>query len=78
MKVTYENDFIVFDINQGPKAIIESLNAKGDEGWFPTTSVNVAGTNIVFFMVKPTYEMPKIESDESKHLNKLWGNKGGN
>tara|TARA_R100001244_G_scaffold31838_1_gene30397 strand:- start:239 stop:475 length:237 start_codon:yes stop_codon:yes gene_type:complete len=78
MKVTYENDFIVFDINQGPKAIIEALNTKGNEGWFPTTSVNVAGTNIVFFLVKPTYEMPETTSDESKQLHKLWGTKNGN
>ena len=28
MKVTYENDYIVFDINKGPKQITEVLNAK--------------------------------------------------
>ena len=27
MKATYENDMIVFDISQGPAAIIEALNA---------------------------------------------------
>ena len=45
MKMTLQ----FFDINQGPKAIIEALNAKGEQGWFPTTSVNVAGTNLVSF-----------------------------
>ena len=75
MKVTYVNDFIIFDINEGPSKIIEALNTKGEKGWFPVSSINVAGTNIVFFLVKPTYELPDIRSDESKHLNKLWGTK---
>jgi hypothetical protein len=74
MKVTYENDFIVFDITKGPKQIVEVLDAKGKEGWYPATSVNVAATNLVFFMVRPTFELPKNpQSDETKQLNKLWG-----
>lgn len=75
MKVTYENDFIVFDINEGPQKIIEALDTKGEKGWFPISSINVGGTNLVFFLVKPKYELPDIRSDESKHLNKLWGTK---
>ena len=38
--------------------------------------VNVAGTNLVFFLVRPTYELPDTRSDEAKELNKLWGTKG--
>ena len=41
MKVTYENDYIVFDINKGPKAITEVLNAKGQEGWMASSVVNL-------------------------------------
>ena len=77
MKVTYENDFIVFDITKGPKSIVEVLDAKGQEGWYPATSVNVAGTNLVFFMVRATYVMPDTKTDEAKQLNKLWGTKSG-
>ena len=76
MKVTYENDYIVFDINKGPKAITEVLNAKGQEGWMASSVVNVAGTNLVFFLVRPTYELPDTRSGEAKELNKLWGTKG--
>ena len=76
MKVTYENDYIVFDINKGPKAITEVLNAKGQGGWMASSVVNVAGTNLVFFLVRPTYELPDTRSDEAKELNKLWGTKG--
>ena len=76
MKVTYENDYIVFDINKGPKSITEVLNAKGQEGWMASSVVNVAGTNLVFFLVRPTYELPDTRSDEAKELNKLWGTKG--
>ena len=77
MKVTYEKDYIVFDINKGPKAITEVLNAKGQEGWMASSVVNVAGTNLVFFLVRPTYELPDTKSDEAKQLNKLWGTKAG-
>ena len=77
MKVTYENDYMVFDINKGPKAIVEVLNAKGQEGWMVTSVVNVAGSNLVFFLVRPTYEMPNIKSDEAKQLNKIWGTDTG-
>ena len=77
MKVTYENDYIVFDINKGPKQITEVLNAKGQEGWMASSVVNVAGTNLVFFLVRPTYELPDTKSDEAKELNKLWGTKKG-
>ena len=77
MKVTYENDYIVFDINKGPKSITEILNAKGQEGWMASSVVNVAGTNLVFFLVRPTYELPDTKSDEAKQLNKLWGTKSG-
>ena len=77
MKVTYENDYLVFDINKGPKSITEVLNAKGQEGWMASSVVNVAGTNLVFFLVRPTYELPDTKSDEAKQLNKLWGTDTG-
>ena len=75
MKVTYETDYIVFDVTKGPKSIVEELNARGEQGWYPASTVNVAGTNLVFFLVKPTFIMPENASADEKHLNKLWGNK---
>jgi len=72
MKVTYENDIMVFDISQGPSVIIEALNARGKDGWITTTSVNVSGEKIVFFLARPTYVLPDRKSDKEKELNKLW------
>jgi len=73
MKVTYENDMIVFDISKGPAAIIEALNAKGKDGWITTATVNVGGEKIVFFLAKPTYNLPDKQSDKQKELDKIWG-----
>jgi hypothetical protein len=73
MKVTYENDMIVFDISQGPAAIIEALNARGKDGWVTTATVNVSGEKIVFFLAKGKYILPDKASDKEKELNKLWG-----
>jgi len=73
MKVTYENDMIVFDISQGPAAIIEALNARGKDGWVTTATVNVSGEKIVFFLSKGKYILPDKASDKEKEINKLWG-----
>lgn len=73
MKMTFENDHIVFDVNDGPKKIIETLNSKGAEGWVPVTSINVGGMNIVFFLTRPTVEIPDSSSESENKLNKLWG-----
>jgi len=76
MKVTYETDYIVFDVTKGPKSIVEELNAKGEQGWYPASTVNVAGTNLVFFLVRPTFTMP-IQKDNTEKLSKLWGDGTG-
>ena len=73
MNITFENDYIVFDVNDGPKKIIETLNSKGAEGWTPVTSINVGGMNIVFFLTRPSVEMPETSSETEKKLTKLWG-----
>tara|TARA_R110000824_G_scaffold171821_4_gene349497 strand:+ start:429 stop:662 length:234 start_codon:yes stop_codon:yes gene_type:complete len=76
MNATYENDYLIFEVADGPRAIIESLNAKGEEGWHPVTSINVAGSQIIFFIVKTTYEIPDTREEEEQVLSKLWGKKG--
>ena len=73
MKVTYENEMIVFDISQGPAAIVEALNARGKDGWVTTSTVNVSGEKIVFFLSKATFVIPDKKSDKAKELDKLWG-----
>ena len=73
MKVSYENDMVVFDISKGPAAIIEVLNAKGKDGWVTTATVNVGGEKIVFFLAKPTFTLPDRQSDKKKEIDKLWG-----
>jgi len=73
MKVSYENDMVVFDISKGPAAIIEVLNAKGKDGWVTNATVNVGGEKIVFFLSKPTFILPDRQSDKQKEIDKLWG-----
>ena len=33
MKATWENKYVVFDVNDGPKTMIDALNLEGAEGW---------------------------------------------
>lgn len=72
----YENTYLVFDVTKGPKTIIETLNAYGDEGWLCSSMLNIAGTNIVAFLTRALDE-PKTEekpSKEEEKINKLWSN----
>ena len=45
----YENTFLVFEVVKGPKAIVESLNTYGDEGWECCSMLIVANSQIVAF-----------------------------
>ena len=33
MKIIWENKYVVFDVQDGPKTMIDSLNTEGNEGW---------------------------------------------
>jgi hypothetical protein len=68
----WENTYKVFEVNKGPKIIIESLNTYGEEGWECSSMVTVAGANIVVFMKRKIQEDEPVNKEKDK-LNKLWG-----
>ena len=75
----WENTCVVFDVTQGPKVIIESLNTYGEDGWECCSMLNVAGTNIVVFLKRRTDlgEEVVVNEDEEK-LSKLWSGASNN
>ena len=76
MAEQYENDFLVFDVTDGPKAMIDALNTRGEEGWQGFTSI-VVYTKIVV-LIKRNYGTPPEPVNEKKEdLVKLWGGKHG-
>tara|TARA_S200002703_G_scaffold55797_2_gene48378 strand:- start:3449 stop:3670 length:222 start_codon:yes stop_codon:yes gene_type:complete len=68
----WENTYKVFEVNKGPKVIIEALNTYGEEGWECSSMVTVAGQNIVVFLKRKIEEVEPVDKEEAK-LSKLWG-----
>jgi|TARA_R100000149_G_C5874751_1_gene138507 hypothetical protein len=76
MKVTWENKYIVFDVQDGPKTMIESLDTEGLEGWEVASIVSVAGNKLCAFLKKGTYIVePTPAQEKEKEVLKLWGGK---
>ena len=76
MNVTWENKHIVFDINDGPKTMTDSLNLEGNDGWEVASIVSVAGSKLCVFLKKGTYINEPTEAEEKhEEISKLWGGK---
>jgi len=72
-KTTYENQFLVFDVRDGPKTIIEQLNAFGQDGWVLSTMLNVGDTQIVAFLARGIVkESPNPKNSEAQKIASLW------
>ena len=72
-KTTYENQFLVFDVRDGPKVIIEQLNAFGQDGWVLSTMLNVGDTQIVAFLTKGNVkDSPNPKQSEAQKIANLW------
>lgn len=71
----WENTYLVFEVSKGPKAIIESLNTYGEEGWECCSQLIVAGSQIVCFLKRRTdlEEKPAVDKEAEK-ISKLWSN----
>ena len=50
-KIQSEHEYLVFDVAEVPKVIIESLNTYGKEGWQLATMINVGSDKLVAFIV---------------------------
>lgn len=73
MKKQYENMYLVFQVAEGPKIIIESLNTYGQEGWEVQTMITVAGDKLVAFMTRESViEDPDPKKSAEKKLDTIW------
>tara|TARA_R100001510_G_C7567388_1_gene145162 strand:+ start:22 stop:252 length:231 start_codon:yes stop_codon:yes gene_type:complete len=73
----WENTYLVFQVEKGPKVIIDTLNTYGDDGWECCSQLIVANKQIVCFLKRrlDLDEKPKVNKEEEK-ISKLWSNAG--
>jgi hypothetical protein len=73
----WENTYLVFQVEKGPKVIIDTLNTYGDDGWECCSQLIVANKQIVCFLKRriDIEEKPKVNKEEEK-ISKLWSNAG--
>tara|TARA_R100000734_G_C3270241_1_gene66405 strand:- start:89 stop:316 length:228 start_codon:yes stop_codon:yes gene_type:complete len=71
----WENTYLVFQVEKGPKVIIDTLNTYGEDGWECCSQLIVANKQIVCFLKRRTdlNEEPKVNKEEEK-ISKLWSN----
>ena len=76
MKVNWQNKYVVFDVQDGPKTMIDTLNTEGNEGWEVAAIVSVAGNKLCAFLKKGDYvDEPTPEKEKEDEVLKLWGGK---
>ena len=71
----WENKFITFNLSNGPKVIMETLDTYGKEGWELTAIVTVGdGLQLVAFL-KRRFDEVALDPEEGKKakLASLWG-----
>lgn len=71
----WENTYLVFEVEKGPKVIIDTLNTYGEDGWECCSQLIVANKQIVCFLKRrlDLGEEPKVNKEEEK-ISKLWSN----
>ena len=74
MKDKIEHQYFVFNIEDGPKVINETLNTYGAEGWQLSTMITIAGgTKIVAWMLKVDHiETPDAKKSTESKIASLW------
>jgi hypothetical protein len=76
MKAIWENKYVVFDVQDGPKTMIDALNTEGNEGWEVAAIVSVAGNKLCAFLKKcESIDEPSPEQEKEDEVLKLWGGK---
>jgi len=70
----YEYKFLVFSILNGPKNMIDNLNAEGDEGWTAYDNLSISDDRIVtFLMRKKVVKVIEPKEERERALSSLWG-----
>ena len=74
MSDIYEHQYLVFNVNDGPKVINESLNTYGAEGWALSTMITInSGEYIVAWIVKgAAIEAPNPTTTKDSKIAELW------
>ncbi len=71
----WENKYLVFDVTNGPKVVIDNLNTNGEEGWELSAIIAVGdGQQLVAFLKRQVdIQMPDPEKSKKESIAKLWG-----
>ena len=71
----YEYKFLVFSILNGPKNMIDNLNAEGDEGWEAYDNLTIGEERVVTFLRRQKAPPKVIEpkAGRERTLKSLWG-----
>ena len=74
MSDIYEHQYLVFNVNDGPKVINDSLNTYGAEGWALSTMITINnGEYIVAWIVKgAAIEAPDPTKTKQNKIAELW------
>lgn len=73
MKKTFDNKYLVFQVAEGPKIIIESLNTQGVEGWEAHSMITVGEDKIVVFLKREEIlNAPDPMKSDAAKVDKLW------
>tara|TARA_R100000458_G_C8262439_1_gene237796 strand:- start:893 stop:1135 length:243 start_codon:yes stop_codon:yes gene_type:complete len=78
MKKMFDNKFMVFQVAEGPKIIIEALNTQGNDGWEAHSMITVGEDKIVVFLKREsTLNTPDPKKSEADKVDKLWAEDSG-
>lgn len=71
----WENKYLVFNVTDGPKIMMETLDTWGKDGWEIATIIAIAGGEqlVAFLKKEVNLEAPDPEEGKKEKLKKLWG-----
>tara|TARA_R100000231_G_scaffold84594_1_gene64352 strand:+ start:309 stop:533 length:225 start_codon:yes stop_codon:yes gene_type:complete len=71
----YKTKYMVFDINNGPKTVIDTLNVEGEAGWQLSSIIPIGdGTTLCAFLTKSWEDsVADPEEDKKNAITQLWG-----
>ena len=70
----WENKYVVFDVTNGPKVVVETLDTYGNDGWELTSIIAVGGGERLVAFMKRIFDivMPDPEGDKKSKIDALW------
>lgn len=70
----YKNKFLVFEVENGPKPVIDSLNTEGESGWELAGMLAISDGNQIIVFLKQGFEDKVSDPEENKKesIKALW------